>query len=229
MAHCLRKCRPRRHLRTENVEVISARFLSDKQRLFCLYYTRCFNATKAYQKAFECSYINACGNGSGLLKNIEIRREIERLKEDRFTQTLLKADDIVRKYIDIAFSDITDYLTFGQEEVPILDQDGEPVMREDPETGEMAPLTRMVNRVGFLDSSEVDGTLISEVRNGRDGAFIKLIDREKALKWLADHMDLLTEEQKARIEKMRSEASGAKSEAVDDWIEAIAGEAQPDE
>ena len=33
--------------------------LTDKQRLFCLYYTRSFNATKAYQKAYQCSYETA--------------------------------------------------------------------------------------------------------------------------------------------------------------------------
>jgi phage terminase small subunit len=30
--------------------------LTDKQRLFCIYYVKYFNATKAYQKAYECSY-----------------------------------------------------------------------------------------------------------------------------------------------------------------------------
>lgn len=30
--------------------------LTEKQRLFCIYYVRYFNATKAYQKTYECSY-----------------------------------------------------------------------------------------------------------------------------------------------------------------------------
>ena len=32
-------------------QVIQNTDLTDKQQLFCLYYIRCFNATKAYQKA----------------------------------------------------------------------------------------------------------------------------------------------------------------------------------
>ena len=37
--------------------------LTDKQRLFCLYYSRSFNATKSYQKAYKCTYATALTNG----------------------------------------------------------------------------------------------------------------------------------------------------------------------
>lgn len=37
--------------------------MTDKQRLFCIYYVRCFNATKAYQKAYGCSYEIANAEG----------------------------------------------------------------------------------------------------------------------------------------------------------------------
>lgn len=37
-------------------QVIENPDLTDKQRLFCLQYVRCFNATKAYQKAYGCGY-----------------------------------------------------------------------------------------------------------------------------------------------------------------------------
>ena len=59
----------------------------------------------------------------------------------------------------------------------------------------------------------MDGTLITEVKQGRDGASIKLADRMKALDWLAEHMDMATEEQRAKIEVMKSkiENDGDKS------------------
>lgn len=38
--------------------------LTDKQRLFCIYYIKYFNATKAYRKAYECSYATAMSNGA---------------------------------------------------------------------------------------------------------------------------------------------------------------------
>lgn len=179
--------------------------LTDKQRLFCLYYVRYFNATKAYQRAYGCEYSTAQGHGWKLLKNPAIRQEIEALKKNRMNQEMLDASDIFQKYMDIAFSDITDFLTFGQKEVPVMGAFG-PITVTDPDTGEKVELTKMVNTVSFKESYEVDGTLISEVKQGKDGASIKLPDRMKALEWLAEHMDMATPEQKARVRKLEAEA-----------------------
>ena len=64
-----------------------------------------------------------------------------------------------------------------------------------------------MNVVQFRESHEVDGTLISEVRQGKDGASIKLADRMKALDWLSEHMDMATPEQKARMKKLEAETN----------------------
>ena len=198
--------------------------LTEKQRLFCLFYVRYFNATKAYQRAYGCAYSTACGAGWRLLENEEIRKEIMELKHSRMNQQLLNESDIFQKYMDIAFSDITDFLTFGQKEVPVMGAFG-PINVEDPDTGEEIPVTKVVNFVQFRESDEVDGTLISEVKQGRDGASIKLADRMKALNWLADHMNFATPEQKAKVEKLKAETeriqrSGA-PENEDDGVEII--------
>ena len=81
----------------------------------------------------------------------------------------------------------------------------------------------------FKQSEEVDGTLITEVKQGKDGASIKLVDKMKALQWLADHMDIATAEQKAKIEQIRAKTaimSGASEEETEDdgFIEALKGE-----
>lgn len=181
-------------------QVIENAELTDKQRLFCLYYVKCFNATKAYQKAFQVDYATACGNASNLLKSIEIKNEILRLKQNRLNREMLDESDIFQKYMDIAFSDVTDFVEFGQEDVPVMAVYG-PVQVKDEETGEKKTLTKRVNVVRFKDSSEVDGTLIAEVKQGKDGASIKLPDRMKALEWLAEHMDMATKEQQIRIRR----------------------------
>ena len=198
--------------------------LTDKQRLFCCLYIKCFNATKAYQKAYGCSYETALTNGSALLGNTRIKEEIRRMKQNRLNREMLSEEDIFQKYMDIAFSDITDYLVFGQKEVPVMGPFG-PIKVEDPDTGEKVPVTKIVNVVQFRESDEVDGTLISEVKQGRDGASIKLSDRMKALNWLADHMDFATPEQKAKVRKLEAETeriqrSGA-PENEDDGVEII--------
>lgn len=178
--------------------------LTDKQRLFCIYYIRCFNATKAYQKAYGCSYETALVNGSRLLGNAKIKTEILHLKQNRLNKELLSGEDIFQKYMDIAFADITDYVDFGTEEVPVMSLHG-PVQVKNPKTGKKETLTKIVNVARFKNSVEVDGTIISEVRQGKDGASIKLADKMKALQWLSDHMDLATEEQQARVAQIKAQ------------------------
>ena len=195
--------------------------LTDKQRLFCISYIRCFNATKAYQKAYGVSYDTAMAAGSQLLRNIKVREQIQRLKQNRLNREFLEEPDIFQKYMDIAFADMTEFVQFGHKEVPVIGPDGLPVEVTDEETGERKQLTREINVVRFRDSDEVDGTLISEVKQGRDGASIKLADRMKALDWISSHMSLATEEQKAKIEHLRANTEKLKSDSSSDGIEAI--------
>lgn len=198
--------------------------LTEKQRLFCLFYVRYFNATKAYQKAYGCAYSTAASAGSRLLENAEVRKEIKELKQGRLNQQLLDESDIFQKYMDIAFSDITDFLTFGQKEVPVMGAFG-PIRVEDPDTGEKVEVKKIVNVVQFRESDVVDGTLISEVRQGKDGASIKLADRMKALDWLSEHMNMATPEQKARMKKLEAETERIRNsgggEGEDDGVEII--------
>lgn len=196
-------------------QVIENAELTDKQRLFCLYYVKCFNATKAYKKAYGCSYETAMTEGSKTLRNPKIKEEIIRLKQNRLNREMLDESDIFQKYMDIAFSDVTDFVEFGQEDVPVMAVYG-PVQIKDEETGEKKTLTKRVNVVRFKDSSEVDGTLIAEVKQGKDGASIKLPDRMKALEWLTEHMYMATEEQRARIENIKAKTEQIKGSGQDE-------------
>lgn len=195
--------------------------LTDKQRLFCLHYIKCFNATKAYQKAYGCSCETAMVAGPRMLGNVRVRNEITNLKQNRYQREFLSEADIFQKYMDIAFADITDFLDFGTEEVPVMTLDG-PVKIKDPETGEEKTLTKTVNTVYFKPSSEVDGSILAEVKQGKDGASIKLADRMKALEWLSKHMNIATDEQKARIEQIHAQTELLKAKAQTDDIEEAA-------
>ena len=195
--------------------------LTDKQRLFCLYYVRYFNATKAYQKAYGCSYNTAMVEGYKTLVKPKIQNEIQALKQSRLNRELLDEHDIFQKYMDIAFADITDFVQFGQEEDSVIGQFGL-VQVEDPVTGKKAPLKQKVNTVRFRESDSIDGTLITEVKNGKNGASIKLADRMKALEWLAEHMDIATEEQKARIAVLKMKSAGDEPEDIDtSYVDAL--------
>ena len=91
-------------------QVIQNTDLTDKQQLFCIHYIRCFNATKAYQKAYGCGYATAVTNGPALLGNTRIKEEILQLKQDRLNREFLNESDIFQKYMDIAFADINDFV-----------------------------------------------------------------------------------------------------------------------
>lgn len=173
-------------------EVINNTELTDKQRLFCIYFIKSFNATKAYQKAYKCKYESAMVNGSKLLRNPKIAEEIDNLKANKLNQIHLTESDIFQKYLDIAYSDISDFVEFGQKEVVMVDDLGRKGKTE-------------VSYTVIKNSTEVDGTLISEISNNSKGVKIKLIDRMKALQWLSAHMNMATEEQKAKVEKIKAE------------------------
>ena len=193
--------------------VIQNTDLTDKQQLFCIYYIRCFNATKAYQKAYGCDYRTAQSNGYQLLTNTYIRDEIMRLKQERLNREFLSETDIFQKYMDIAFADVTDFVEFGNEEIEVI-----------LDTGEHKTIT--VSHVNIKNDTDVDGSIISEVSKGKDGVKVKLADRMKALQWLSDHMDLATDKQKAEIALLKSRADAGKDDRenkLDKFFEQIEG------
>ena len=100
----------KRAVADEVKQVIQNTDLTDKQQLFCIYYIRCFNATKAYQKAYECDYATAVVAGPRLLGNVRIKEEIFQLKQERLNREFLSESDIFQKYMDIAFADMTDFV-----------------------------------------------------------------------------------------------------------------------
>lgn len=176
---------PKTELLPEEIETLNNEELTEKQRLFCLYYVRWFNATKAYQKAYSCDYSTAMVNGCKLLSNPKIKEHIQAIKDAKIKQAMYTAEDLFQKMMDIAYSDATDFLSFGR--------------RINEETG------LEYNYVDFLDSSEVDGTLIQEVKQGKDGCTVKLVSKEFALKWLDKHYSEATELQKAQLEQLRAQ------------------------
>lgn len=203
-------------------QVIENTDLTDKQRLFCCLYIKCFNATKAYQKAYGVDCYTAQVAGARMLRNVKVKDEIQRLKQNRLNREMLSEEDIFQKYMDIAFADITDYVEFGREIIPVMGPFG-PVIVKDEETGAKIEVKKEINVVRFKESVEVDGTLITEVKQGKDGASIKLADRMKALQWISDHMDLATAEQKARIAVLKSQVvqKDEAKEQAQDWKTAI--------
>lgn len=198
------KAPPKKELLPEEIETLANEELTEEQRLFCLYYVRWFNATKAYQKVYDCDYTTAMANGSRLLRNAKILEHIQAIKDAKIKQAMYSTEDYFQKMIDIAYSDVTDYLSFGQEEVQ--DKHGNKFM---------------VNSVNLKESSEVDGTLIQEVKQGKDGVTVKLVSKEFALKWIDRNIGTASREIKARValleaQKAKLEAETREDEQIED-------------
>lgn len=163
--------------------------LTEKQRFFCIYYIRNFNATQSYLKAYGGTVNTAGVEGYRLLRNPKVKAEIDMMKELKKEALMLSEEDIVERYMRIAFADMTDFIEFGQRDIPIMTKDG-PAHMVNPDTGEKIILTQRINSINFKEDFEVDGGLICEISTSRQGAKIKLEDRQKALDWLSDYFEM---------------------------------------
>ena len=166
-------------------ETLQNEDLTPEQQMFCIYYSRTFNAAQSYQKAYGCSYESAISNGSRLLTKDKVREEIKRLKEIKRQQIVAGTEDMIELQMRIAFSDIGDYLSFGREEVRIMGAFG-PV--KDPDTGEY--ITKEINAIRLNESEKVDTQIIQEIKQGKDGVSVKLADKQKAFDWLTNFFEM---------------------------------------
>lgn len=152
--------------------VIENKNLTEQQKMFCLFYLKHFNATKAYQQAYpNASYGTANAEGSSHLAKPSIKEELHRLKAELQQDVFVSVQDLVKEYIKQAYGDITDYAEFGQELVEF--EDGQ---------------ERPVSFVRLKSSDSVDGSLIQEIKKGKDGVSVKLYDKQKAMSELAKYL-----------------------------------------
>ncbi|QNK86290.1 terminase small subunit [Sporosarcina sp. resist] len=165
--------------------IVESDDLTDKQRLFCIYYIKYFNATKAYQKAYECDYMTAQSIAYRVMGNDGVKAEIRRLKEHRLNEAYFDKYDVLQKYKDIAFADIGDY---------VKSDDG--------------------YLVSLKSLEEVDTSIVSEISNTENGPKLKLADKMKALEMLAKFTDLLSDNDKKRLqeEKLKVDITRTKAE-----------------
>lgn len=171
----------RKNVATQKVieEIQDDTGLTEKQKLFCLYFSQFNNATKAYRKAYECAYSTAMTNGSELLRNTKIRTEIKRIKEARADDWLINDMDIVNEYMKQAFADINDIVKVQLTEHHLNDKNGHKLIDTD---GNM--LTGHFNEVYVNSSEDFDGTLVRKISQGKDGISVELYDKQKAFQEL---------------------------------------------
>ena len=169
-------------------ETLQNEDLTPEQQMFCIYYSRTFNATQSYQKAYGCKYETAMVEGSKSIRKPKIKAEIERLKEIKRQQIVSGTEDIVELQMRIAFGDIGTVLEFGQKEVDL--EDGGTVK---------------VNTMRLKESDMVDTQLIQSVIESKGGVSITMKDPQKAIDWLTKYF-LMHPESKYKAEYERKKA-----------------------
>lgn len=183
--------------------------LDEQEKIFCLEYLQSYNMRNAAVKA---GY--SPRKGSHLMEKDYIIRAIKQYQERRTKELFIDVVDITRMYMGIAFCDITDYVDFGTEDVPILDSYGKTIYDED--SGEVKTYKR--SYVRLKDSTKIDGRFIQEVKSGKDGVSIKLFDKMPALDKLGKIFDIegdkATKELKHELEKTKLEIEKAKAKLL---------------
>ncbi|MBO0571870.1 terminase [Clostridium botulinum] len=190
--------------------------LTDKQRLFCVYYIKYRNKTKAYMKAYQCSWENANAHAYELWENVGVRNEIEKQLQELYDNIGMSVQDLIQKNIDIINCDMNDFL-----DVQVRGED------------------HKYNEVLAKSSDEIDGTLINEIKQNKYGVSIKLYDKTKAIDSLHGMLKFKAEE-KLKLERLNLENKKLNAEIdkisdLDDsiieddgFIEALNGTAQED-
>lgn len=177
--------------------------LTEKQRLFCFHFMKSHNATLAALKAGY-SKNSAHVEGCRLLKNDKVKSEINRLRAEIQSELLIDAMDLLQDYVKIAKSDITDYVKFGRREVQVMGAFG-PIYEGDGD--DKKPVMKTVNYIDLNESDLLDGTLIKEIKQGKDGVSIKLEDKAKARDKLAEYLGVFNKGPKEKENRFEEEFS----------------------
>jgi phage terminase small subunit len=142
--------------------------LSERQELFCQEYMKHHNATRAYLAAYESdSEFNAGKKGSQVLKSSDVQARIMELQADRAYRNQIDSDRVLLEIARIAFTNITDVVSFNDESMTITDSDE---LAEDVKSA--------IAEVSIKD------TKFGVNRN------VKMHDKSKALAVLCQHLGL---------------------------------------
>ena len=163
--------------------------LTAKQQRFCDEYLIDLNATQAAIRAGY-SEKNADKIGSELLGKTRVAEYIAERKADRMVRTEITQDMVLKELANIAFANAADYANVIEKQamvqvdgdmIPVLDENGDPVMY------------RTVEPTLTEDLTEEQKRALAVIKKGRDGFEVKPYDKVRALELLGKHLGMWTE------------------------------------
>ena len=200
----------------KQIEISNNSDLTEREEMFCYYYSQYPNQTKAYMKAYKNDNYNTSQTGAwGLMRKPKIVNRIRALKRGVQESALLEIADIINELKRQAFADLSDYIEY--ETVKVLHfekKDGKYTKKPiiDPETGEQA--FHYKNIVRLKDKEKTDTTLIKSVKLNKEGHVeIEMYDKQKALIELLKFMND-GKLNNAKLEKLQADTDISKSRAA---------------
>lgn len=156
--------------------------LTQKQEKFIQELIKGKSQREAYKTAYNASNMadkTIDEKASRLFKQDKLRARYEQLRDKVIKRTeekaIITAEEIIREIVNIAKDDVSNYLDFRTEKVPVGVDD----------EGNLIKDYRII--IDTKDSKTIDTKNISEVSLGKDGQFkFKLYERDKALYKLAE-------------------------------------------
>lgn len=171
--------------------------LTEAEQVFCAYYVEKWNGTQAILKSgLATNKKSAAKKANILLKRDDIRAEIKHLKNVICEGIKVDINDLLKYCLKIIGTDIGDYVKWGQREEQVIGQFG-------PVKVDGKPLKKLINYVDLIDSDLVDTSVINEVKMGKDGPSIKMMDKKWAWEIVMRYFDLVPNLYQREMDKQR--------------------------
>lgn len=187
--------------------------MTENEKTFLLLYLESYNGAQSYRKAYNMdnlvvSKVKACE----LLQKPHIRAAVKRARKIMSVGFDIDPTQYIEFLLKAANANIGDYVRVEEEEKPVLDREGNPILNMD--TGE--PVTNKRSRVFLNNSKDLDMSLVSSIKQGKDGVTIQLIDKLSCWDKIKDFMEWQMEkENKAKEDSKILEAITGRVE--DTW------------
>lgn len=163
--------------------------LNKKRQAFVKEYIVDLNATQAAIRAGY-SKNRAREIGYQLLRDERVQEEIQKEVAKRFEKAEINADRVLNQLVKQAFADMKDMVTWEEKTMvtDVQEEDGVKVI-----TRTIYPSVRL------KEMDEVDGTLITEIQETKDGIKFKRADPQKALELLGKYLELFTDKKSIHL------------------------------
>lgn len=174
--------------------------MTENEKTFLLLYLESYNGAQSYRKAYNMdnittSRVKACE----LLQRPHIRAAIKRARKIMSVGFDIDPTQYIEFLLKAANANIGDYVRVEEEEKPVLDKEGNPVLNMD--TGE--PITNKRSRVFLNNSKDLDMSLVSSIKQGKDGVTIQLVDKLSCWDKIKDFMEWQAEKDNKAKEDSR--------------------------